>query len=235
MNGSRLEEFIEALEDYGAPGLFVIAFISNYIPGFPAIYLTIIGTYGAITGELRSNIIAIIAAGVGAGLGKTALFLTSRAIGSASATIRRKREEGRELLRVAGKGILVSVFLFAALPLPDDILYIPLGLAGYKLLPFAASVIAGKIVLTSMAYGLGRAYQTLFKALTESPIEANLGTLIVSAIAASLAFTALMLSINWRLVLEEYRAGGWVRGLKALLIEVVSVVTLKKLRRARKG
>jgi len=231
-----LVALMERLNEYGPPGLFLVAFISNLIPGFPAIYLTFIGTYAAVVDDPASSLLAVVLAGLGAGLGKVVVFLSSRVLGGMSERIRRKREETRWLIDEAGKGIFLMVFLFAALPLPDDVLYIPLGLTGYRLASFAVAVILGKIVQTGMVYLLGRAYRSAFEKFVagEAPQD-NLGLFIGGIFIGTVIVTLVIFTMDWQRIYRAYKDGGAVEGVKTFIIEVfralIYILTLGRIGR----
>ena len=216
-----LVSLMESLNEYGPAGLFVIAFISNLIPGFPAIYLTFIGTYAAVVDDPTSSIMAVVLSGLGAGLGKVVVFLSSRALGGMSERVRRKREETRWLIDEAGRGIFFLVFLFAALPLPDDVLYIPLGLTGYRLYSFAVAVIAGKIAQTGMIYILGRAYRSAFEKIIagEAPQE-NLSLFMGGIFVGTIVVTLIIFTMDWQMIYRAYKDRGVLNGIKYFIIEV---------------
>ncbi|MET1128370.1 MAG: VTT domain-containing protein, partial [Thermoproteota archaeon] len=128
---------------------FFIAFFGNVIPYMTVPYLVAIAGYGAALPGFGSKAIAAVSAALGAGLGKVVVFSMGR-------SIHRVLPQGtRENLSVFAsafrRGVFIAVFIFAALPLPDDVLYVPLGVAGYSLLYFFVAVTLGKLVITSLA------------------------------------------------------------------------------------
>ncbi len=228
------ESLIISLEKYGPLGLFLAAFMSNLIPGFPAIYLTLVGAYGALVHDPGTHIAVILSAGVGAGLGKIVVFYTSYFLAGKSQTIRKKREEYLWVLRTGrlGKlGIFLLVLLFASLPLPDDVLYIPLGISGFSGLWFAAGVIIGKILLTIMVFALGNAYWGLVERYFGDAENVNWGLVIGGLAAGTLLLTWILLSINWRRIYEEFSHSGFKKATIAFLDELIGVLTLRSLRK----
>jgi len=232
---ASLVELLNRLNEYGLPGLFAAAFISNLIPGFPAIYLAFVGTYAAIVDDPAGGMLAVLAAGVGAGLGKVAVFLASRALAGMSESLRRKRDEARWLLDRAGGSLFLLVVLFAALPLPDDILYIPLGATGYRLVSFTIAVIVGKTIQTALAFFLGRAYRSAFEKLFGVGLDSttapeDLEVFVAGMIIGALIITAIIFAIDWRRIYEDYERGGPLAGLKRFILEIVRVLTLGRLK-----
>jgi len=192
----------KTFESYGSLGILVSAFASNLIPGFPAVYLTLVLSYTAANeGDKLALAIAVVAGGVGAGLGKFVEFYFSDILSSRIKRLQRKREFLTYLLRRTRWEIAFLVFLFAALPLPDDVLYIPLGAAGFSKTVFIVFVVLGKTVLTALAAGFGALLGWLFKEnLVISLITLTLGT----------AFTlALAFGVDWEAVIKAYESSGW--------------------------
>jgi uncharacterized membrane protein YdjX (TVP38/TMEM64 family) len=227
-----LEQLIQNLKDYGPPGLFLAALISNLIPGFPAIYLTLVGAYAALVHDPFSNLLVILAAGVGAGIGKIGVFYTSNFLASRSSRIRRKREEYLVFLNRGKLGIFLLVVLFASLPLPDDILYIPLGISGFSILWFAAGVIIGKIILTLIVFFLGNAYWGLIEKYMIGDTGAVNWTLAIGGLAlGTVLITLLIFSLDWKRIYDAYTNKGFLHGTKVLLEEIIGVLTLKPLRK----
>ena len=227
LTGDQLSEWIVVLQNYGLPGIFLAAFFSNLIPGFPAVYLVFIATYSALVPGLVYNVGLVVAAGVGAALGKLVLFYASSFLATRLGRVRRMRVASREALQRAGKGLALTVFAFAALPLPDDVLYIPLGVAGFNAIHFFVAVVLGKIVLTAIVAFLGGFYKTIVSWLigeTTISTGSSLAFFIAGAVVAALAITALTLSINWRRVAEAYHQEGFLGGTKVLLRELVLTV-----------
>ncbi len=215
-----LAGFIESLYYQGPLGLFLAAFISNLIPGFPAVYLALVATYAALVDNVYANIAALVLAGVGAGLGKVLVFLVSNYLGSKSRSIQRRREQAKWILGRAGKGVFLTVFLFAALPLPDDLLYIPLGIAGYRLVPFVVAVVLGKIVMTGIAVFLGKAYRgVLDKFMGGGTTPVSLEVLIAGALVGSIVLSYVVLAMDWKKLYDVYRSKGVIHALLAFIVE----------------
>ncbi len=223
-------EVIRELQKYGPAGLGVLAFISNLVPGFPAVYISLIASYAVISPGALQSLAAVLSAGVGAGLGKLALFAISRVMGSRFETVRRKRETLIPLLKGRKGSMGVAVFLFAALPLPDDLLYIPLGVAGFNTLVFAVTVIAGKIVMALLVYSLGYSAKWLVDAAVTSMGEITLGKIIIlatSTITLSLIVTYTIISIDWLKIYVAYNEKGALEAGKTLAREVADTLRLK--------
>ncbi len=227
MSGDGLARAMEAaFESYGPLGVLVLALVSNLIPGFPAIYLTLVFSYAAVDrGGKLGLLIVILAGGLGAGLGKFVEFYLSDVLSSRVAYLQRKKRSLQTLLARTKWEIAFLVFLFAALPLPDDVLYIPLGAAGFSRAAFIVSVTLGKIVLTAIAAGLGELAGWLFEESTlASIVFITVGTLILLAI---------MFAIDWEKVVKAYNESGWRAAGGALKVELSRILDPRNWRRGR--
>jgi len=218
-------ELITKLNEYGPVGLFLLSFISNVIPGFPAIYLAFVGSYALVATDTMHATMAIIVSGIGAGLGKLTVFMSSRALGHASKRLQKVREKTEWLGEEAERGVFILVLLFAALPLPDDILYIPLGLTGFKAVSFAIAVLLGKIILTAIVFILGKAYKSAFESLTATQAQDNLGLLVGGMLIASIIATAVIFSMDWKKIYMTYKKEGSLKATIILILELFRVLT----------
>lgn len=215
-----IEAFIESLRSYGLAGLFLASLLSNLIPMFPAIYLSLVMILSAIMEGIAWKLIVILVGGIGAGLGKFIVFYTSNIVGKRA--FKAKRRELEKLMQATGRSMGLIVFLFAALPLPDDVLYIPLGAAGYKPTTFLFAVTTGKIVLTAIVSGLGSTANKIIQWMIMSGDTGYLSyaeALLVLVIGTAI-FLTVIYYVNWSRVLEATLRGGFIAGAKAFLLEL---------------
>ena len=100
-------------------------------------------------------------------------------------------------------GGFLTVFVFAVTPLPDDLLYIPLGMIKY---PFRKTLLAcfiGKtLFMTGLAY-FGRMY--LLGLSSFIPGEDQLNQMSLSLIFSSILIACyLLIRINWIAIFERF-------------------------------
>jgi membrane protein DedA with SNARE-associated domain len=99
----------------------------------------------------------------------------------------------------------VAAFVAAATPIPDDLIYVPLGLARYNPLRFFISTLAGKIVLgyaivyVSREFGLSFIDPLLKDVHDVSSIY--IGTAIFAAMMTGVVI--LLLRLNWEKILGK--------------------------------
>ncbi|BES81511.1 VTT domain-containing protein [Pyrodictium abyssi] len=201
--------------DYGTiVGAFFIALVSNAIPYMTVPYLIIIAGYGAALTNTLDKLLVAIAGGVGAGLGKVVVYLLGR--GVHSILPEHTRENVELFAKAFRRGVFIAVFLFAALPLPDDILYIPVGMTGYSPVLFFIAVTLGKIVITSLA--------VLFGDVVASLVGSGQGgfdpRVVAGLIIGSIIVTIIVARMNWKRVIEVYNEEGPVLALVEMIKQV---------------
>jgi len=135
---------------YGYLGIFFISFLGTASIIFPIPYTIIIFTIGSLR-SLDPLLIAISGA-AGSALGEfTGYFLGyyGRAIVN-----QERQKKMNHILKVFSHYGAVSIFLFALTPLPDDLLFIPLGIMRYSFLKAFLPSFLGKMLMCSiLAYG----------------------------------------------------------------------------------
>lgn len=132
-------------QNYGYLGASILSFLSSLILFIPIPYLLIVFGLSAPSFGLNPVILALTST-LGATLGKIVIYYIGVGGRKLLGEERRKSLEFGKL--VVGKYGALAVFLFAITPLPDDVLYIPLGIIGYNVLNFFAYCFIGKFLLT---------------------------------------------------------------------------------------
>ncbi len=212
-----LEELARQLEIYavrtGYIGVFTLSLVGSIIPFLPLPYLFLVVILSAKLDPLLLGLLA----GLGGSLGKISSYalgrLGYRLLGE---TRKRKMSALRRLINRYGA---VGIFVFALTPLPDDVLYIPIGITGYSFKRFIIASMAGKVILAIGVAYLGRAYLHLFKAFE---IGNGIGTLVSIGVLA--AITVLILRADWELLASHFERGG----IKSVLMNLQEILVLKK-------
>ena len=140
--------FSEALfpfvSEVGYLALSLVSFFGSLIPFVPLPSFLVLATM-AVGDQFNIHILAILSA-VTATLAKQIIFYVSYGGGRIISEKTRKRMKPFErLVKRYGAG---AAFVAAATPIPDDLVYIPLGLAKYNPRRFFVATLAGKIVLS---------------------------------------------------------------------------------------
>lgn len=188
--------------ELGYLGLLVLSFIFSIIPFVPIPYFPIL-VAAAFNRNFDPHVIALSSAS-GIVAAKTIIFLASYYGRSVLSDKTKKRM--LPLQRLVSRYGWPGAFVAAATPIPDDIVYIPLGLAKYSPWKFATATFAGKLVMNeaivwSSIY-LGRPF--VEKYLSETT---DLTSLIIAAVVsiAILGFIVYYsLRIDWAKVIGRW-------------------------------
>ncbi len=179
---------------FGYLGVFVISFIGSVSIVFPVPYTLVIFFLGGILDPL----LVAIAGGVGAALGEFsgyALGYYGRKVVSEE-----RRRKMDYMLRIFGKYGSATIFLFALTPLPDDLLFIPLGVMRYPFLKAFIPALLGKMLMTFiLAYSGQQSIEfirTLFGGSEWIGILITIILLIVVIVA--------IIRIDWEKVFDKY-------------------------------
>jgi len=130
--------------EVGYLGLVLVSFFGSLIPFVPFPAFILLATMST-TDQFDLNIISITSA-VASTIAKQIIFTLSYGGRKIINEQTRKRLKPFErLIKRYGAG---AAFVAAATPIPDDLIYVPLGLAKYNPLRFFISTLAGKIVLS---------------------------------------------------------------------------------------
>jgi membrane protein DedA with SNARE-associated domain len=196
-----LEEFFksfsELLLQYGYFGVFVLSFIGTASIIIPIPYTLIIFQL-SMSRQLNSTLL-IIAGGLGSAFGE----LTGYALGYFG---RRVVSEERQrkmtyLVRVFDRYGPLAIFVFALTPLPDDLLFIPLGMMKYKLYKVFIPSLVGKLLMMFILVNSGNiAGNILVSLLGEG---GTMWGMIITTILLVIVIIALY-RIDWEKVLRKY-------------------------------
>ena len=197
--------FSEALfpfaSEVGYIALSLVSFFGSLIPFVPIPSFVVLATM-AVGDTFNLHILAILAA-VTATLAKQIIFYVSYGGGRIISEKTRKRMKPFERL-VKRYGGAVA-FVAAATPIPDDLVYIPLGLAKYNPRRFFLATLSGKlvlsyiIVLTSHFVGL-----SILDPLIENIEDAStiyLGMIVFAVILTVMII--LLLRLDWEKILGK--------------------------------
>jgi len=201
-----------------------IAFISNAIPFMSVPYLFIIAQYSALMDSFYEKLAITISGGIGAALGKLVVFYMGHGVHKVLSE--EKREDLEYFVRMFKRSMFLAIFVFAALPLPDDLLYVPLGIAGYSPVLFFVAVALGKIFMTAMAVLFGDAVRRLSEWLSqklgipvsESSTAFNLTTTLVLIVLGIIA-AVVIVRMNWRKIIDAYNTYGPLLGFAEMVIQ----------------
>jgi membrane protein YqaA with SNARE-associated domain len=196
-----LEEFFNGLSQlllqYSYFGVFLLSFIGTASIIIPVPYTLIIFTL-SLTGQWNSALL-IIAGGLGSALGE----LTGYALGyfGRRAISEERQRKMTYLVRVFDRYGPLAIFVFALTPLPDDLLFIPLGIMKYKFYKAFIPSLIGKFLMIFILVNSGSIAGTIFSGLFGE--NGNLWGMIITTILLVIVIIALY-RIDWEKVLRKY-------------------------------
>jgi membrane protein YqaA with SNARE-associated domain len=196
--------------EVGYLGLALVSFFGSLIPFVPIPSFILLVTM-SVGNQFDLHILAIIAA-VTATVAKQIIFGIS--YGGRKIMSEKTKQRMLPFQRLVKKYGAAAAFVAAATPIPDDIIYVPLGLAKYNPLRFFIATLTGKLVLcyaiVILAHYLsGPVVDPIFEmfGITE-PEDLDDPTPIIIGIvvfgAAMTAVVVLMLRMDWSRILGRF-------------------------------
>lgn len=187
--------------EVGYLGLVLVSFFGSLIPFVPFPAFILLATMST-TDEFDLNIITITSA-VASAAAKQIIFTLSYGGRKIISEQTRKRIKPFErLVKRYGAG---AAFVAAATPIPDDLIYIPLGLAKYNPLKFFIATLIGKIVLgyavVFISRGFGLSYINPLLDQVGDISTVYIGTAIFVVMIT--VVVVLMLRLNWERILGK--------------------------------
>lgn len=147
----QLVEWMQQLvTSYGYFGIFLISLIGALSIFFPIPYTVVIFTLGG----LFDPFLIAVAAGLGSAIGEFSGYLLGFYGRKVISPERRRKMEF--MLKVFDRFGPLAIFLFALTPLPDDILFIPLGIMHYSFLRAFIPALIGKMSMNLIVAFSGR-------------------------------------------------------------------------------
>ena len=188
--------------EVGYIGLSLVSFFGSLIPFVPLPSFLLLATM-SVGDQFNLHVLAIISA-VTATAAKVIVFSVSyegRRIMSEKA--RKRMRPFERLVKRYGAG---AAFFAAATPIPDDLVYVPLGLAKYSPMRFFIATLTGKFVLSYTIVGISH-YMGL--SLVEPFLEdvEDVSTIYIGiAIFAGMmtAVVVLLLKLDWQRIMGRF-------------------------------
>lgn len=179
----------------GYLGLLLASFLGSVVLFAPLPFFFILATM-SLDPEFNGHLLALSSA-AGATAGKMVIFYGSY-YGRKMLTEKTKQRM-RPLQRVVERYGWSAAFIAAATPIPDDLVYIPLGLSRYNPLRFLTATFAGKLVMTeAIAWGtiagFSSSIQVLLKEITD-PTAVYVSVIVLTIATGAIIY--LTLKIDW--------------------------------------
>jgi membrane protein YqaA with SNARE-associated domain len=187
-------EWLTYLQQFGYPGVFLISLIGALSIIFPIPYTVLLYALGASL----DPVLLALSSGLGAALGEISGYYAGyygRAI--ISEELRRKMDF---LVKIFTRYGAATIFIFALTPLPDDLLFIPLGIMRYSLPKTLVAAFLGKLLMSFVVAYSGR---VSFEFITILFGDAGVISIVVSLALLGLILI-LMFKVDWEALFEQY-------------------------------
>ena len=188
--------------EVGYIGLTLVSFFGSLIPFVPLPSFLLLATM-SVGDQFNLHVLALISAVTATGA-KVIVFSVSyggrRIIGEKS---RKRMRPFERLVKRYGAG---AAFFAAATPMPDDLIYVPLGLAKYNPKKFFIATLTGKIVLSYVivfvSHYMGLSIVEPFLEDVEDVSVIYIGIAVFAAMMTSIVI--LLLKLDWQRIMGRF-------------------------------
>jgi membrane protein DedA with SNARE-associated domain len=195
-------EIFALYEGLGYLGVLLISFIGSIIVFIPVPYFPALVT-ATLNRNFDPHVIALTSA-VGAVAAKMIIFYGSYYGRNILSSKTKKRI--MPLQRLLGKYGWAGAFTASVTPIPDDLVYIPLGLARYNPWKFATAVFAGKLILNEMIVAgtifVGRPFVDMLSSEEVNPLYLVTGAVVSAVVLGLLIYFSLR--IDWSKIIGKW-------------------------------
>jgi membrane protein YqaA with SNARE-associated domain len=201
----QFQDIIDWLQNlslqYGYFGIFLISLIGSMSIIFPIPYTVIIFTLG----ERFEPIWIAVAAGIGSAIGEFSGYLLG--VGGRKAISERYKKKMNFLVKVFNHYGSITIFVFALTPLPDDLLFIPLGVMRYSLLRAFVPALIGKFLMCLIVAYSGRFSIQIIRDFfgVESGWISALIAMVLAVVLLIIIFV-IMFKVDWEKYFQKYVA-----------------------------
>ncbi len=198
-----LGDVLTLYQDFGYLGILIVSFIGSILVFIPVPYFPVLIT-AAFNKQLDPHLISLSTA-AGAVIAKLIIFYASYYGRNILSKNTKKRM--LPLQRVLSKYGGLGAFIAALTPIPDDIVYIPLGLARYSPWKFALSTFLGKFILSEIivlgTIYLGRPFAQLINSEASGSQTTQIAV-IIGSIAVLVMVIIFYLKIDWNKLIGRW-------------------------------
>ncbi|MEM3090938.1 MAG: VTT domain-containing protein [Candidatus Bathyarchaeia archaeon] len=195
----QLAEWMKNLSvQYNYFGIFLISLIGSMSIFFPIPYTVVIFTVA----PFFDPILIALASGAGSAIGEFSGYLLG--LGGRKIISAKRKRQMEVLVKIFGKYGPIAIFLFALTPLPDDLLFIPLGIMHYNLLKAFIPAMVGKICMSLIIAYSSRYAITIIEQIFG--VESDWITALISmilAIVLLIIVLAIMFKIDWEKIAKD--------------------------------
>jgi uncharacterized membrane protein YdjX (TVP38/TMEM64 family) len=178
---------------YGYIGAFIVCLIGNVSIIFPIPFALVVYSFGA---TLNPTLLGIVC-GIGSTIGEMSSYLIGR--GSRKIFERRYGARLDAVEKLIDKNGSFIVFLVALLPIPDDLLLIPLGMIKYSATKTLFAMLIGKTTLCIvLAYAGAYSFDSIKDLFTTGGVTEVTTLILLAGIIIAL------IKIDWTKMLNDH-------------------------------
>ncbi len=194
---------------YGYFGIIIIALIGALSIFVPIPYTVVIFTLGGFKSGgayVFDPVWIALAAGLGSAIGEFSAYLVG--LGGRKAIGDRYKKKMDTLVKVFNRYGPIVIFIFALTPLPDDLIFIPLGVMRYSVLKAFGAALIGKISMNFIVAYCGRLSIQVINSIfgVDSDWISALIGMALALVLLAVVFV-IMFKVDWETRLEKYMAG----------------------------
>jgi len=187
--------------EVGYIGLALVSFIGSLIPFVPVPSFILLATM-SVGGQFDIHILALISA-LTATIAKQIIFYAS--YGGRRMISEKTKKRMKPFQKLVKRYGGAAAFVAAATPIPDDMVYIPLGLAKYNPKRFFIATLSGKIVLcyiiVLISHYTGLSILEPILEDIDDPFAVYVGMIVFGAVMT--AIVILLLRLDWERILGK--------------------------------
>jgi membrane protein DedA with SNARE-associated domain len=196
-----LEDLFPFSPELGYLSIIIISFIGSLVVFIPIPYFPLLLT-ASLSSRFDPHLIAVASA-LGSVAAKTIIFFASYY--GRNILSDRTKKRMLPLQRLVSRYGWPGAFVAAATPIPDDIVYIPLGIARYSPWKFALGTFGGKVVMNeAIVWGTVYFGRPLVEDVTNSLDDTSLILVAVASIAVMGVIIYYSLKIDWAKLLGRW-------------------------------
>ena len=196
-----LWELFPFTPEVGYLGLAIVSFFGSLIPFVPIPSFVLVATM-AVGEQFDIHVLVIIAALTSTAAKQIIFYISYGGRKIISEKTKKRMKPFQKLVKRYGGS---AAFVAAATPIPDDLVYIPLGLAKYNPKRFFVATLLGKIVLyyviVLISHYMGLSLLEPILQDIEDPLPVYIGIIILGL--AMTITVILLLRLNWEKILSR--------------------------------
>ena len=196
-----LWELFPFTPEVGYLGLAIVSFFGSLIPFVPIPSFVLVATM-AVGEQFDIHVLVIVAALTATAAKQIIFYISYGGRKIISEKTKKRMKPFQKLVKRYGGS---AAFVAAATPIPDDLVYIPLGLAKYNPKRFFVATLLGKIVLyyviVLISHYMGLSLLEPILQDIEDPLPIYIGIIILGL--AMTIIVILLLRLNWERVLSR--------------------------------